>query len=307
VIAHRGASGYLPEHTLEAKALAHAQGADYIEQDVVATRDGELIVLHDLYLESVTDVADQYPHRRRADGHYYAIDFELADLRHVTVTERKCRDGSAPCYPGRLQADSGGFRIATLNEEIQLIQELNRTSNREVGIYAEIKHPTWHAQHGIDLSKLLLERLSHFGYASAEDSAFLQCFDATELRRLREELGTRLKLVQLVNEAPAYDELLTPAGLARLGQHAEVVSPAYRQLVTATANQAAITPSSLAQQIREAGLLMHPHTFRREGLPAYAPTLESLLSIFLHDIRVDGVFCDYPDVAVRVRDSLGME
>src|SRR5690554_7145662 len=93
VIAHRGASGYLPEHTLEAKALAYGQGADYLEQDVVATRDDELVVLHDVHLDHVTDVARRYPGRRRRDGHWYARDFTLAELRTLEVHERRDEAG----------------------------------------------------------------------------------------------------------------------------------------------------------------------------------------------------------------------
>ena len=100
VIAHRGASGYLPEHTLEGAAMAHAMGSDYIELDVVFTRDNELIVLHDLYLDEVSDVAERYPGRRSADGHYYAIDFGVTEIRKLRVHERRLANG-LPAFPGR--------------------------------------------------------------------------------------------------------------------------------------------------------------------------------------------------------------
>jgi glycerophosphoryl diester phosphodiesterase len=190
-----------------------------------------------------------------------------------------------------------------LTEEVVLIRELNRAAGREAGIYPEVKHPGWHAANGVDLSARLLEQLERLGYVGPDAPVYVQCFDAGELRRIRTELGTRLRLVQLVNDREIYRELLQPHGLKELAQHATGISPHYRQLVRYT-EASGIEPSILAQQTRDAGLLLHPHTFRRARLPVYAPTLEALLDVFLRQIRVHGVFCDYPDVAVRCRDSL---
>src|SRR5690606_4780770 len=120
VIAHRGASGYLPEHTLEAKALAYGFGVDFLEQDVVATRDRELVVLHDLHLDDVTDVAQRFSGRARADGRHYVVDFTLAELRTLNVVERRRPGTREPLYAGRFAADTPRFRIATLDEELAL-------------------------------------------------------------------------------------------------------------------------------------------------------------------------------------------
>src|SRR5918994_4470336 len=174
VIAHRGASGYLPEHTLAAKALAHGLGADFLEQDVVATRDSKLVVLHDLYLDDVSDVAQRFPGRQCDDGRHYVVDFDLAELRALTIFERRAPGASTAKYPARFPAGTGLFSVATLEDELQLIQGLNRSTGRIVGIYPEIKHPGWHRRHGIDLAKLLLAELRGFGYSSAEDAAFVQ-------------------------------------------------------------------------------------------------------------------------------------
>ena len=134
IIAHRGASGYLPEHTLEAKALAYAMGADYLEQDVVATRDGQLIVLHDIHVDRVSDVAERFPDRHRSDGRYYVRDFDLPELRTLNVHERRDEDGKTAVFPRRFPTNSGRFSIATLGEEIEMIQGLNRSTGRAVGI-----------------------------------------------------------------------------------------------------------------------------------------------------------------------------
>lgn len=303
VIAHRGASGYLPEHTREAKALAYGQGADYLEQDVVATRDGELVVLHDVYLEQVTDVARRYPDRRRADGHFYVLDFDLAELRELTLDERSRPAGDGALYPTRFPRDAGiGFRVSTLAEEIRLIEGLNRASGRKVGLYPEIKAPAWHAEHGIDLTALVIAKLAEFGYTSPDAPVFVQCFDAAALERARMELGCRLPMVLLVDGT---DPLLrTPAKLMGAAAHVQGLGPPFAALAEVDSRDGTPRPTELARSAKDAGLLLHPFTFRRESLPPYAATLEELLEIFLGPIGVDGVFCDFPDVAKAVRDRL---
>ena len=304
VIAHRGASGYLPEHTLEAKIVAHWQGADYLEQDVVATGDGELIVFHDINLESITDVATLYPDRQREDGHYYAVDFLLSEIRTLTVSQRDDQGNDLSAnFTATLPELSERFAIPTLAEEIDLIQELNRLTGRSVGIYPELKNPAWHRDHGIDLARSLLDILSAAGYNDATDAIFVQCFDPSEIRRLREELGTRVRLVQLVYDDENYSNLLDLGGLRELAEFAQGLGPGFEQLVD-TGVDGAVKPSPLFQLARDNGLELHPYTFRRRNLPDYAESLEALLSVFFTDIPVDAVFCDYPDVAVRVRDSV---
>jgi glycerophosphoryl diester phosphodiesterase len=303
VIAHRGASGYLPEHTLAAKALAHGLGADYLEQDVVATRDSKLVVLHDLYLDDVTDVARMFPGRHREDGRHYVIDFDLAELRALTVFERRAPGAMAVKYSTRFPADTGLFGIATLEEELLLIQGLNRSMGRTAGIYAEIKDPKWHRRHGVDLARLLLAELRGLGYSNENDPAFVQCFDAAELARVKHELGSQLRLIQLVGPEAEYVELLTPAGLRNLAAHAYGLGPRYSQLVEHGQGRRPIV-SPLTRLARDAGLRLHAYTFRRDELPPYARTLEELLELFATEVGVDGWFCDFPDVAVRVRNRL---
>jgi glycerophosphoryl diester phosphodiesterase len=299
VIAHRGASGYLPEHTLVGKALAYGLGADYLEQDVIATRDHELVVLHDIYLDDVSDVAQRFPNRKR-DGHYYVIDFDLAELKTLAVHERRAPAGTAQKFPTRFPREIGITGIATLGEELRLIQGLNRSMGRTVGIYPEIKDPAWHRRHGVDLAKLLLAEIAEFGYSRADDAAYVQCFDANELERVRNELGCALRLIQLVEPGDEHAELLTAAGLRRLATYAYGLGPSYTQLVAPRWPHLA----PLVAQARDAGLRLHPYTFRRDELPTYVRKVEELLEFFLREARVDGVFCDHPDIAVRVRDRV---
>ncbi len=300
VIAHRGASGYLPEHTLASKAMAHGLGADYLEQDVVATRDAELVVLHDLHLDDVTDVAARFPGRCREDGKHYVVDFDLAELRTLTVFERRAPGRHTAKYVSRFPGEVGLFRIVTLTEELELIRGLNRSTRRSVGVYPEIKDPRWHARHGIDLAKLLLEKLTEFDYAETADPVFVQCFDADELQRVKNELGCRLRLIQLVGSEPEFAELLTSSGLQRVASYAAGLGPSHKQLAEAVNGVPRATP--IAALAKQHGLLLHPYTFRRDELPNYATSLEQLLEFFFTEVRVDGVFCDHTDVAVRVRD-----
>jgi glycerophosphoryl diester phosphodiesterase len=306
VIAHRGASGYLPEHTLATKALAYGLGADFLEQDVVATRDSELVVLHDIYLDDVTDVAQHFPRRQRPDGHYYVVDFELDELRGLNVVERRKPGSAAVAYPDRFPSGMRGLRVVTLDEELQLIQGLNRSMRRSVGIYPEIKDPAWHRAHGVDLAHLLLRKLDDYGYRTADDAVFVQCFDPGELRRVQHDLHCALKLVQLVGNDARYAALLTPGGLASIAEYATGLGPHYSQLVgyRAAGPEQGVEVGPVTTWAHAAGLQIHPYTFRRDALPAYVSDLEGLLTLFLRDVGVDGVFCDHPDIGVRVRNAL---
>ena len=138
VIAHRGACAYLPEHTLEAKALAIGMGADFVEQDVVLSKDDIPIVTHDIFLEDISDIAARFPDRGRTDGHHYAIDFTLAELKTLARHERVNAAGSA-VFPQRFPVGASQFAIVTLQEEIDLVQGINKSAGKNVGLYTEVK------------------------------------------------------------------------------------------------------------------------------------------------------------------------
>ncbi|MFP4283731.1 MAG: glycerophosphodiester phosphodiesterase [Opitutales bacterium] len=301
IIAHRGASAYLPEHTLEAKAMAHALGADYIEQDVVLSRDGVPIVLHDIHLDTVTDVASRFPARAREDGRFYAIDFDLAEIRSLRVSERFDPATGAAVYPNRFPVGQGLFRVPTLAEEIELIQGLNRSTGRTVGLYPEIKSPAWHRQEGYDISRLVLATLADYGYSQRSDPVFVQCFDAAETRRLREELGTDLRLVQLIGanswqeSATDYDQLVTREGLARVARYADGVGPWIPLIIHGFEANGQPQLTAFMEHARAAGLLVHPFTLRADALPAGARSYEHLYAALVEHAGVDGLFTDFPD------------
>jgi glycerophosphoryl diester phosphodiesterase len=304
VIAHRGASGYLPEHTLAAKAAALAMGADYIEQDVVLSKDGVPMVLHDIQIDTVTDVAQAFGGRARADGRFYAIDFTADELKALAAMERTDQAGR-PAFPGRFPRGASSFGIPTLAEEIELIQGMNLSVGREAGIYPEIKAPAWHRAQGQDISAIVLGVLADYGYADPDDLIYLQCFDWNETRRIRNELGWRGKLVQLLGEndwgeAPGvdYDALRTADGLAAIARIADGIGPSMRHVVTGVDAGGRPIVTDLVANAHAQGLVVHPYTFRADALPDYAGSLEDTLRIFLADAGVDGVFTDFPDRAV---------
>jgi glycerophosphoryl diester phosphodiesterase len=300
IIAHRGASGYLPEHTLPAKAMAYAMHTDYLEQDVVATRDDELVVLHDVHVDRVTDVARRYPDRARADGRYYVRDFDLAELRTLNVTERVDEAGQA-VFPGRFPAHTGRFGIHTLAEELTMVAGLNRATGKTTGVYPEIKRPQWHREEGVDLSAAVLEVLAAHGYENAEDPIFLQCFDAAELVRIRTELACRLRLVQLIGEnswaesGTDYDKLRSEKGLAALAKTVDAVGPWVNQLYSVDPISGKPAPTGLTESAHQAGLLVHPFTFRADDLPPGFGCFEDMVHFFTGDLGVDGLFTDFPD------------
>jgi len=308
VIAHRGASGYLPEHTLAAKAVAHAMGADFIEQDVVLSRDGTPIVLHDIHLDSTTDVAQRFPERARADGRYYAIDFDLAEIRQLRVHERT-RVGGAPgeaVYPARFPVDAALFTVPTLAEEIELLAGLDRSRGCRTGLYVELKHPNWHRREGQDICTAVLEILRSTGYANRPDQVFLQCFDDQTLRDLRAALDTPLPLIQLIganhwgeDSAVDYDYLRTPAGLEDVASYAQGIGPWLSHIYLGRTASGGARLSPLVGDAQARGLAVHPYTFRCDELPEGIDSFAQLLDIVIRQAGVDGLFTDFPDRVVE--------
>ncbi len=315
VIAHRGASGYLPEHTLAAKAMAHAMGADYLEQDVVMTRDGVPIVLHDIYLESTTDVEGRFPDRAREDGRYYAADFDLAEIRRLRVHERSRRDEGgieAAVYPGRFPLGPGLFRVPTLAEEIDLIAGLDRSRGRRTGLYIELKAPNWHRAEGHDMARAVLDVLREKGYARRADQVFLQCFDDRTLQRLRDEFETPLPLIQLIGDngwgedtEADYDAMLTDRGLAQIARYADGIGPWLEQIYLGVDESGRPQLGDLVRRAHRQGLVVHPYTFRRDELPEGVRDFDHLLELFVQEAGVDGLFTDFPDLARRYLERQG--
>lgn len=307
VIAHRGASGYLPEHTLQAKAYAHALGADIIEQDLVLSKDGVPVVMHDIHLDTTTNVAQKFPTRNRADGRYYALDFTVAELKQLQVSERFAVTTGAPVYPKRYPsaAFASSFQVSTLEEELQLIQGLNRSTGRVAGIYPELKQPKWHRDNGVDISRAVLPILIRYGYATKEDPCFVQCFELSEVRRLRQELGWKGRLVMVIGagarEADGTDNnrLCTAEGMAELATLVDGIGPAIGRVVTWPRAGATPQVSELVKLAHAAKLVVHPYTSRIDDLPKNCPSSDALYEALFALAKADGVFTDFPDVTLR--------
>lgn len=322
VIAHRGASGYLPDHTLAAKAMAFQMSPDFIEQDIVMTQDNQLVVLHDLYLNNISDVAEKFPNKARKDGKYYVIDFTLSELQKLNISspfviKEKKRQAK---YPSRFPLFQSTFSVHTLAQEIELIQGLNQVTGKNIGIYPEIKAPWFHQQHGKDITKAVLTELKRYGYQTKNDNIYLQSFDPTALKRIKNTLfpalKMQIKLVQLVAETSwqetqileqgewvnySYDNILTKQGLKDVATYADGIGPWHASLVKGVDEKSAInhakTTVGTAQQF---GLVVHPYTFRLDDLPEYTSSYQEWLIMFKDTIKVDGVFTDFSEQTIDI-------
>lgn len=293
-IAHRGACGYLPEHTLPAKALAYAMNADYIEQDVVLTKDDVPIIIHDIHLDTVTDVATRYPARARSDGRFYVIDFTLAEIKTLLVSERFDLKTKSAVFAGRFPIWKSHFNLSCLSEELELIQGLNKASGKNIGIYPEIKEPAWHREQGKDISVIVLKMLADYGYSNAEDKIFLQCFDFAELKRIKNELKCEMKLIQLIEADCNLDEV---------SAYAYGIGPSIQQIITGADSKGNPLISDLVERAHKLGLKAHPYTFRPDSLPKGIDA-ETLLKILVEKVKIDGIFSDFPDVSGKILEKL---
>lgn len=275
IIAHRGSSAERPEHTLAAYERAIDQGADYIEPDLVATKDLVLVSRHENELSGTTDVAsrEEFEDRRREktiDGRlvagWFAEDFTLAELRTLRAKER-----IPSLRPANARFD-GLYQVPTLAEIVKLVRAKEAATGRRIGLYPELKHPTFLLQNaGIDMVDLLLRDLRDLGITPA-DPVFIQSFEIAPLQRLRQR-GGGFRLVQLVapGEGPAdepamrYAEMVTPTGLAEVAKYADALG-AHIALVLNPDG----TPTSLIGDAKAAGLAVHAWTVRPENdfLPA---------------------------------------
>ena len=290
VIAHRGASGYLPEHTLEAKAMAHAMNVDFIEQDLVLSKDNVAIVIHDIYLDDVTNVATKYPDRKRKDNRYYVIDFTFEELKKLKVTERFNPKTGEQVFKNRFPIWKGNFKLHSLQEEIELLQGLNKSTGKNIGIYPEIKEPEFHKKEGKNLTKVVLKVLADYGYKTKNDNCILQCFDALELERIRIELKSELFLVQLM-EFPEETKKLN-----HFATYADGIGPWYKQILDKKID-GKFTFTSLVSDAHKLGLKVHSYTFRADALVEFT-SFKQMMQTLLIDANVDGAFTDFPDLVV---------
>ena len=310
VIAHRGASGYLPENTLPAFAMAHGLGSDWLELDVILSQDDQPIVLHDTYLDRLTDVNQRFPGRQRQDNLSYALDFYLEELGQLRVSERRDQQENS-AFPGRFPQGHSRFDIPTLAEVVQLIQGLNHSTGKKVGLLIEIKSPRWHHQQGRDLSQKVLEVLEHLSVNDNNCPIILESFDAPEVKRLRYELKAEFPLLQLMEKnswqesaETDYEFLLTKEGLQTLSEHVQGIAVWTGHVLEGKYLSGMPQLSSLVKDAHELGLKVYTYTLRVDALPTYIRSFEEMLHIFYYEANVDGIITDFPDRANKYLRTL---
>lgn len=336
VIGHRGASGYRPEHTLASYELAIEMGTDFIEPDLVSTKDGFLIARHDINIKDTTDVTTRPEFANRltskiidgvSESGWFADDFTLAEIKTLRVKER---------LSFRNHSYDGQFEILTLEEIINLVKQVEVNTGRKIGIYTETKHPSYHNSVGLSLEELLVKTLTGNKFNDPK-RVFIQSFEVSNLQYLNTLIN--VPLVQLLGakdvnfdgtliEAQPYDfvlsgdprtyaDLRTPQGLAKIATYADGIGPWKRMIVSIRGvdsnrdglvndgDKTLLSPTSLIDDAHAAGLLVHPYTFRNE---------ERYLALDYHrnpkleyeqffKLGVDGLFSDFPNTAIAVRNQ----
>lgn len=296
VIAHRGASGYLVEHSEGAKVLAHAQGADYIEQDVVMTKDLQFVVTHDITMEETTDVEQMFPGRAREDGKWYFVDFTWQEIQTLTLHERTRKETGKQAFANRFP---GGFgqRVLRLEDEIRLIEGLDQTTGRKTGFYIELKGPAFHRKElAVSMGSELLKLLKRFELDQAKERCYVQCFELDELLTMHRESGCVLPLVYLIGRPIEHQQLkeLRPA-IAGLGPSLDLI---------AVKNQSGkLESTGLVEAAKQAGMLVHPYTVRKELQPRWSGSLGETYRALIEELKVDGFFTDFPDTARQAIDG----
>ena len=290
IIGHRGACGYLPEHTLESYQLAIEMGADFIEPDLVATQDGVLIARHEPWLGQSTDIAS-HPEfasrktRRVVDG-VEIFDWFACDLTWAEMQTLRARQ----IMPQRDQSHNGRYGIPSYAQILQLAASESTRLDRTIGTYPETKHPSWHRSIGLSLEEALLALLADYGYRTAAAPVIIQSFESGNLQMLRRQTGVRL--MHLIDEKPQQADWLSAAGLARIASYADGIGPW----------KGHILGSNLVAGAHAAGLFVHPWTFRQEAQfwTAGMASAEAEYQAFFA-AGVDGVFSDFADKAVAAR------
>ena len=315
IIAHRGASGYRPEHTLASYELAIQMGADFIEPDLVSTKDHVLIARHENEISETTDVAarPEFANRRATkiiDGQkvtgWFTEDFTLAEIKTLRAKER---------LPFRDQKYDGQFEVPTFAEMIALAKGKSAETGRTIGIYPETKHPTYFRSIGLSLEEPLLALLQENEYRGRTAPVFIQSFEVGNLKMLRKL--TDLPLIQLMETAGrpwdftvagdprTYYDLATPAGLKEIATYADGIGPDKRMIVPVGPDGRLLSPTSLIKDARAAGLLVHPWTFRSDGsflAPEYKGDPGKEYDQFF-SLGVNGLFSDFSDTAVQAREA----
>ena len=325
VIAHRGAAGYRPEHTLAAYELGARMGADFIEPDLVSTKDGLLVARHENEISGTTDVAHrpEFADRRTTktvDGTdlagWFTEDFTLDELKTLRAVER------LPSVRQENTMHDGLYEVPTFDEVLELRARLSRELHRTIGVYPETKHPTYFDGIGLSLEGPLAASLHRAGLDGPNAPVFVQSFETSNLRELKES-GVRVPLVQLLSSSGApydllaagdpttYADLVTAEGLRDVASYAAGIGPDRDLVIPRNPDGTLSEPTALVEDAHAAGLVVHAYTFRNENsfLPvdyrsgsdpaAYGRALDEQMAFL--EVGVDGLFTDNPDTGLQSR------
>lgn len=328
VIAHRGASGYMPDHTLEGYSKAVDLGADFIEPDLVSSKDGVLIARHEPNLKDTTDIAlrpefKTYFRKAVVDGQeeegWFASDLTLAQIK--TLRAKQPRSDRSPAFDGQ-------FSIPTFEEILQLREKLSQKYGRAIGVYPETKHPTWHRENGLPLEEPLVQFLKQYHLNTKQSPVYIQSFELGNLRSLRSM--TSAKLVYLLDgdsvkadgtvvtlrpydfvksgDTRTFADMLSPANLKEIAQVADGIGP-WKVYIASFRTDAdgkthRLAASNVVRDAHASGLEVHPFTFRNESKHLTSDDMQQPYAEYyaFFEAGVDGIFTDYTDTAIQARE-----
>ena len=289
ILGHRGIAGRLPEHTLEGYRLAAKSGADFIEPDLVSTKDGVLVARHENEIGGTTDVAAKFPGRKRTkkiDGQdvtgWFTEDFTLAEIKTLRAKER---------LAFRPHDNDGKFQIPTFDEVIALARTLTKELGRPIGIYPETKHPSYFRGIGLPIEEPMVKSLAAHGWNAREAPVFIQSFETENLRALRSK--TCVRLIQLTSDP------ISDARLSDIASYADGVGVEHRLVIPQATDRRAQPPTDLVARAHKRGLLVHVWTLRNEPSylsPSYNGDPAAEYRRF-RDLGVDAIFTDFADTA----------
>lgn len=314
VIGHRGASGYRPEHTLESYQLAIEMGADYIEPDLVSTKDHVLIARHENEISETTNVAEIFPDKKTTksiDGvsvtGWFTEDLTLKEIKKLKAKERLAY---------RDQKYNGQFDIVTLEEIISFVQKKEQELNKKIGLYIETKHPTYFKGIKLPLEKKLADTIKKYKLNSPDAKIYIQSFELSNLKELKKT--TKVNLVFLMGEkheipfdfqqqkkTTTYGELTSNEELKKIASVASGIGP-YKRLILPENDKGVLGPATdLVARAQALGLKVHPYTFRNDQKNLHKSYNNDAMKEYIEffKLNVDGVFSDFPDTAIRAREA----
>ncbi|AGH96660.1 glycerophosphodiester phosphodiesterase [Pseudobdellovibrio exovorus] len=312
IIAHRGASGYRPEHTLESYKLAIEMGADFIEPDLVMTKDKVLVARHENEISETTNVAEKFPSRKKTktiDGQeitgWFTEDFTLKELKTLRAKERlEFRD----------QSFNGKFEVPTFDEILVFLKAESKKHKRVIGVYPETKHPSYFASIGLPMENAVVDALKKHDLNHEKSAVYLQAFELDILKKLKDLTPVSLVFLYgspkespydfiLAKDKRTFADLTKPAALKELAKTVHGIGPHKSYIIPTNSFGERLKPTTLVADAHAAGLVVHPYTFRKEEIFLPATYKGDAIAEYIEFFQqgVDGVFSDFTDQAIQAK------